>query len=572
MAIRFLRALAADRELREIARTKIGDVTAARTRLGILLHEVGEAVADTEDDGLQARLLASFDAAEMRFTPEVALRALAGLTLPTLYIRGGEDSPFSRRRRNTQGAEVRPRAPVLRVTVSIDGLPLADPHPMLTGALYALRLQVRGAAWPDGAAGLRLAMLTTCPPGCYEVNLTEIARPETPGEFSAEATGHIHFQVPQSSAAENLDFAVQATFLLPEGKLLECPVVGHHELRLRVLDGKAQSMSSSERCPPPPTLGIITALPHETAAVRAVFGEPPRIDVPGAGAGRAYWMAEIPSPLGGVHRVVIAQADVGNNSAAIRASLLLSHFPGVTSVVMCGIAGGIPSPGKAGDHVRLGDIVASNQKGVVQYDFVKRTIKKKRTDVVEEVRCSPRPPSALLVEAVRILEANALLGQRPWEGFLHGGLTRLEWTRPDESTDVLVDPRDGTTVLQHPTQEMRTPGQPLVFLGPIASANTLLKDAAKRDALREQFGVRAAEMEGSGVADATWNLGVGYLVVRAICDYCDMNKNDLWQRYAAVAAAAYVRAILEAMPGSRASQRPRSSIDFREKLQSSSNC
>ena len=82
-------------------------------------------------------------------------------------------------------------------------------------------------------------------------------------------------------------FTVQATFLLPEGEVLECPVVGHHQLRLRVLDGKVQSMSSSESRPPAPTVGIITALPHETAAVRAVFGEPPRIDVPGAGAGRA---------------------------------------------------------------------------------------------------------------------------------------------------------------------------------------------------------------------------------------------------------------------------------------------
>jgi nucleoside phosphorylase len=150
---------------------------------------------------------------------------------------------------------------------------------------------------------------------------------------------------------------------------------------------------------PHATLGIVTALPHETAAILAVFGEPSRIDVPGAGAGRAYWMAEIRSPLGGVHRVVIAQADMGNNSAAIRASLLLTHIPRVASVVMCGIAGGIPAPGKAQDHVRLGDIVVSSQKGVVQYDFVKRTIKRNRTEVAEEIRSSPRPPSALLVEA-----------------------------------------------------------------------------------------------------------------------------------------------------------------------------
>ena len=42
--------------------------------------------------------------------------------------------------------------------------------------------------------------------------------------------------------------------------------------------------------------------------------------------------------------------------------------------------------------------------------------------------------------------------------------------------------------------------------------------------------------------------GIGYLVVRGICDYCDAHKNDTWQNYAAPAAAAYVRALLEALP------------------------
>jgi nucleoside phosphorylase len=236
--------------------------------------------------------------------------------------------------------------------------------------------------------------------------------------------------------------------------------------------------------------------------------------------------------------VIVAQADMGTNSAAIRASLLLSHFPTVESIIMCGIAGGIPNPAKADENVRLGDVVVSNQKGVVQYDFVKRTRKKKRIEVVEEVRAAPRPPSASLLEAVRILEADRHFDRFPWEDHLRNGLAQRKWQRPDDTTDRFTGPEDGD----------RRPGQPRVFLGAIASANTLLKDVLKRDALREQFGTRAVEMEGSGIADATWTHGVGYLVVRGICDYCDAAKNDLWQNYAAMAAAAYVRALLESMP------------------------
>jgi len=55
-------------------------------------------------------------------------------------------------------------------------------------------------------------------------------------------------------------------------------------------------------------------------------------------------------------------------------------------------------------------------------------------------------------------------------------------------------------------------------------------------------------MEASGIADATWTHKIGYLVIRGICDYCDSHKNDDWQQYAAVVAAAYTRALIESMP------------------------
>src|SRR5262249_8090662 len=76
-----------------------------------------------------------------------------------------------------------------------------------------------------------------------------------------------------------------------------------------------------------PTIGIITALSKESAALCALLGDPEEEFVSGGGAGRRYWRAEVPSLKGGVHRVVVAQAGVGTNIAAIRADLLLQHFP-----------------------------------------------------------------------------------------------------------------------------------------------------------------------------------------------------------------------------------------------------
>ena len=106
---------------------------------------------------------------------------------------------------------------------------------------------------------------------------------------------------------------------------------------------------------------------------------------------------------------------------------------------------------------------------------------------------------------------------------------------------------DGKTI-PHPVDPRRQPGLPRVFVGPIASANTLLRHPGKRDAIAHRFGVRAFEMEGSGVGDATWAAETGYLLVRGTCDYADSDKNDAWHAYAAIIAAAYARALLGTVP------------------------
>jgi nucleoside phosphorylase len=98
---------------------------------------------------------------------------------------------------------------------------------------------------------------------------------------------------------------------------------------------------------------------------------------------------------------------MGNNITATRAFILLEHFPNIKSLIMVGIAGGIPNPDKINDHVRLGDIVVSNEHGVIQYDFRENRIEK------VEHRDPPRPQSASLVEAVRYLEAEEILGEPP---------------------------------------------------------------------------------------------------------------------------------------------------------------
>ena len=84
--------------------------------------------------------------------------------------------------------------------------------------------------------------------------------------------------------------------------------------------------------------------------------------------------------------------------------------------------------------------------------------------------------------------------------------------------------------------------------GAIGSADVLQKDPGVRDNLRDKWDIRAIEMEGSGVQHAAWMKGKDVIVVRGICDYCDQYKNDQWQPYASLVAAAYARSMIEVLP------------------------
>jgi nucleoside phosphorylase len=59
-----------------------------------------------------------------------------------------------------------------------------------------------------------------------------------------------------------------------------------------------------------------------------------------------------------------------------------------------------------------------------------------------------------------------------------------------------------------------------------------VKGAQFRDALVEEKDVMCFEMEAAG------------LVIRGICDHSVSHKNDDWQKYGAMSAAAYAKAVL----------------------------
>lgn len=287
-----------------------------------------------------------------------------------------------------------------------------------------------------------------------------------------------------------------------------------------------------------PVIAILTALPKEHAAVKALLDHPIAHAESDHQGTRHYTFGTLPSRGNGYHALALAIVGVGNNISAAATTQLLNDLPSVRTVILSGIAGGVPHPSKAEDHVRLGDIVVSSEQGVIQYDFVKEQI----GETIP--RHPPRPASSNLVRAARILEAESFSGSRPWDAHIEQVLAALGWKRPPESTDLLASSDDQSTLLRHPADAQRTRRKPRIFVGPIASSNTLLKDPKRRDSLRDQYSVKAVEMEGSGTADAAWMAQAHHFVIRGICDYCDSRKGDDWQNYASAAAAGYLKSIL----------------------------
>lgn len=288
-----------------------------------------------------------------------------------------------------------------------------------------------------------------------------------------------------------------------------------------------------------PTVGLITAIPEELVAMRALLDNVSGHDVPGDPA--HYVRGTLPSrDPDRRHEVVLTQLGAtANNAAADGSTHLLRSFPSVRILVMAGTAAGVPKPYQPDRHVRLGDIVAATY-GICDYEHLRVT------SGGAQPRASFPLPSPTLVRCADMLKADELAGLRPWERWLdirrRPGLA--SFGRPAESTDIVYDSAGRRTV--HPRRGLNGPrkGYPKVHYGLIGSADWSVNDARVRDQLAEKYDILAFEMEGAGIGSSGFLNGLEWFVVRGVSDYGDGRRDAAWCRYASLAAAAYVRALL----------------------------
>ncbi|KAJ6004940.1 hypothetical protein N7540_012739 [Penicillium herquei] len=264
----------------------------------------------------------------------------------------------------------------------------------------------------------------------------------------------------------------------------------------------------------------------------------------------------------GQHNVVIAALPDGEYGIAIAANVatnMLNSFPNIRIGLMVGIGGGVRSEKH---DIRLGDVVVSasrdNEGGVFQYDFGKAI----QGQGFQNTRFLNQPPTTLRTAITGIRAQYERQGhqlERAIQRILEKNLRlRRKYQKPQPSTDRLFQPKaihiyadcascaDDPSKLVLRAERGSDEDNPAIHYGLIASGNGLIKDALIRDQLAEEKNVLCFEMEAAGLVNT-----FPCLVIRGICDYSDSHKNDEWQGYAAMVAAAYAKDLLGRISPSR---------------------
>ena len=162
--------------------------------------------------------------------------------------------------------------------------------------------------------------------------------------------------------------------------------------------------------------------------------------------------------------------------------------------------------------------------------------------------------------AKEIYEKGSESGDRVWEQNLQKGLQVLRESDPDigrppAQTDKLYMSIGTKDVIEmaHPsppdqTYDPRANGFPQIHFGAIGSGRMAVKDEQIRQDIASKFGVMAFDTEFDSVVESVFgNRKDKYIFLRGIADYKDGTRKKEWQPYAALSAAAYMKAILCAL-------------------------
>lgn len=341
-------------------------------------------------------------------------------------------------------------------------------------------------------------------------------------------------------------------------------------------------------------IAIICALPLEYDAVSLVFDEfwdeEGDIYRRAAGDENTYTTGRI----GKFNTVLVLLSSVGKISAANAAASVRWSYPCLRLTLLVGICGGVPRA-QNGEEILLGDVIISNT--IVQYDFGwqypnefvhKRMSKDDMSPPNNDIRnlltsfstrhrrTQLQRRTATFLRQLQLKAAEVSQdGIYNYPGSNHDQLFvpthRHKHHNPPQCIchhcntkadavcgSVLNAPcsilgcveghnRDQLIMRKRLESKRRLEEsndekaqEPSLYVGAIASGDTVMQSGEHRDQIAMREDVIAFEMEGAGV----WGV-IPCIVVKGVSDYADSHKNNMWQNFAAATAAAALKAILE---------------------------
>ncbi|KAL4970221.1 uncharacterized protein BDV14DRAFT_186687 [Aspergillus stella-maris] len=333
-------------------------------------------------------------------------------------------------------------------------------------------------------------------------------------------------------------------------------------------------------------IAIICALPLEAEAVEALFDEHYDRLSKYYGKQRGDANAYINGRIGKHDVVLCYMPGMGKRNAASVASSLRVSYTEIELALVVGICGGAPPPPRY-QEIFLGDVIISDS--VIEYDFgrqypggFQRKIGPKDTlgRLSREVRSllnglrAGNSRSELQSQAQRYLHTLQQTGtEQTGTKWRHPGLNDMlfqasylhKHDRPaspagcsccgSDSPDGICEDalgKDCDDLNCNPGHQVRCRealgASPIsIYIGPVASADTVMKSGQHRDEIVRKEQVLGFEMEGAGVWD-----NVPCIIIKGVCDYADSHKSKAWQAYAAATGASVAKAFLEYwMPANR---------------------
>ena len=234
---------------------------------------------------------------------------------------------------------------------------------------------------------------------------------------------------------------------------------------------------------------IISALEKELQPILEAIDSPLKPRNMEEVDGRKYFIYEVSATL-----TVICTSflGMGQLNAALAVKDAVKHY-GVSKVILTGICGGIDK------EMKYGDIIISDQ--IVDYELAKI----KPDDL--QVRWNVYRSDFELVQSMRMFKSDS------WSSYLKRVFPDSKYKKPS------------------------------VYSGIVLSGNKVVANYEEIKRFKKTWAkALAVEMEASGIAAALYQMenAPSFVMVKAICDFADSEKNDDWQEYAAYASAIFV--------------------------------